>query len=139
MSIIGATGGCLCGAVRYRVEGEIVWAGYCHCGSCRRFTGSVVTNWLGIRDTDLVFTAGQPAGYEVEGVCRGFCAACGSSLSYRAERFPDYIQLHLGSLDQPAAIEPMAHVHCAQKLGWFEVADELPRFPGSAAADGDWR
>jgi hypothetical protein len=137
MSAIVATGGCLCGELRYRIEGELVWAGYCHCASCRRFTGSVVTNWIGVRDTDLSFTTGHPASYRAGDVSRGFCRDCGSSLTYTATRFPNYVQLHLGALDDPGAIEPMAHVHCAQKVDWFEVDDALPRFAGSAAADGD--
>ena len=139
MSVVGATGGCLCGNVRYRVEGGSIWAGYCHCASCRRFSGGVVTNWLGICATDLVFTRGKPNQYLDGGVSRGFCRDCGSSLSYASTRFPDYIQLHLGTLDNPAVVVPEAHVHCAEKVAWFEVADELPRFEGSAAADdGDW-
>ena len=140
MSVIGATGGCLCGNVRYRVEGDSIWAGYCHCASCRRFSGGVVTNWLGIGDTDLAFTRGQPARYLDGGVSRGFCRNCGSSLTYESTRFPGYIQLHLGTLDNPDCIVPEAHVHCAEKVAWFEVDDELPRFAGSAADDsGDWQ
>ena len=139
MSIIGATGGCLCGAVRYRITGELIWAGYCHCHSCRRFTGSVVTNWVGVADSGVEFTCGHSTVYAAPGVERGFCAQCGSSLTYRADRFPDYIQLHIGSLDDPEAVAPMAHVHCAEKPAWFDVDDELPRHPGSAAQDGDWK
>ena len=61
MSVRGMTGRCLCGEVRYRLAGDLVWSGYCHCDSCRRFTGAVVTNWLGIRDSDLILTAGSAA------------------------------------------------------------------------------
>ena len=140
MSIQVAIGGCLCGQVRFRLAGELIWAGYCHCSSCRRFTGSVVTNWVGVRDTDVVFTSGQPAQFTQAGVDRGFCRDCGSSLTYRADRFPDYLQVHIGALDDCEAVQPMAHVHYAEKPGWFEVADQLPRYPASAAADGnDWQ
>ena len=135
------TGGrCLCGDIRYRIEGETVWSGYCQCESCRRMTGSVVTNWLGIKDTDLVFTRGRPAKYEAAGVTRGFCPTCGSSLTYEASHFPDYIQVHAGTLDDPDAITPRAHVHFAEKVAWFEVKDRLPRFDGSAASEGsEWK
>ena len=136
MSVVGATGGCLCGNVRYRVEGDSIWAGYCHCASCRRFSRRV-NNWLGIRDIDFVFTQGQPAHYLDGGVSRGFCRDCGSSLTYASTRFSDYVQLHLETLDNPEVVVPEAHVHCAEKVAWFEVADELPHFEGSAAADSD--
>lgn len=135
------TGRCLCGNIQYEVTGETVWSGYCHCESCRRFTGSVVTNWLGIKDTDLHFTHGQPKTYTTEqGVKRGFCADCGSSITYQANHFPNYIQIHLGTLDNPSAVEPIAHVHCAERVPWLKIDDELPTFPGSAAAGGgDWQ
>ena len=134
-----ATGRCLCGKISYRVNGPAVWSGYCHCQSCRRFTGSVVTSWLGIGDSDLEFDAGLPTYFVDSGVTRGFCPDCGSSLTYAAERFPNYVQIHVGSLDDPDSIMPRAHVHHEEKVAWFEVDDELPRYPGSAAdAGGDW-
>ena len=133
------TGGCLCGRIRYRVTGKTVWSGYCHCESCRRFSGAVVTSWLGVADSDLDFTASSPQIYEVNGVRRGFCADCGSSLTYAADRFPDYVQIHVGTLDDPDAIKPQDHVHCEEKVTWLEISDDLPRHHGSAADDNnDW-
>ena len=136
----GATGRCLCGRISYRVTGPTLWSGYCHCRSCRRFTGGLVTSWLGINEDDVAFDDETPEHYVDGGVTRGFCKHCGSSLTYASERFPGYLQLHLGSLDDPAAVRPRAHVHHAEKVDWFEIDDPLPRYPGSAAdADGDWK
>jgi len=137
MSEIVASGQCLCGNIQFEIKGEPVWSGYCHCESCRRFTGSVVTNWLGIKNSDLVFTRGQPVKFKAAGIDRSFCSICGSSLTYEANHFPNYIQVHIGSLDNPNKIEPLAHVHFAEKIEWFDVDDKLPRFEGSAAAEGD--
>jgi len=135
-----ASGHCLCGNIQYRIEGDPVWSGYCHCESCRRMTGSVVTNWLGIKDSDIEFIRGQPTKYKAEGVTRGFCPNCGSSLTYEATQFPNYIQVHIGTLDEPNAIMPHAHVHFAEKIEWFDVSDQLPRFEGSAAEEGNhWK
>lgn len=140
MSEIIANGHCLCGNIQFQIEGEPVWSGYCHCESCRRITGSVVTSWIGIKDTDLVFTRGRPVKFEVAGIDRGFCSTCGSTLTYEANRFPNYIQVHIGALDNPNSIKPLAHVHFAEKIEWFDVEDQLPRFEGSAAAAGDdWK
>jgi hypothetical protein len=140
MSEIIASGHCLCGNIQFQIEGEPVWSGYCHCESCRRITGSVVTSWIGIKDTDLVFTRGRPVKFEVAGIDRGFCSTCGSTLTYEANRFPNYIQVHIGALDNPNSIKPLAHVHFAEKIEWFDVEDQLPRFEGSAAAAGDdWK
>ena len=134
-----AIGRCLCGRLSYRVTGPVVWSGYCHCSSCRRFTGSVVTNWLGISDVHLEFDGELPARYRDGGVTRGFCPHCGSSMTYASARFPGYIQLHLGSLDEPGRVHPQAHVHHAEKIDWLDIDDDLPRFEASAAdADGHW-
>jgi hypothetical protein len=130
-------GHCLCGNIQYKLIGEVVWSGYCHCESCRRFTGSIVTNWLGAKDTDLVFTKGQPVSFKSEGVTRGFCSNCGSSLTYEANHFPDYIQVHIGRLDDPNSVKPQAHVHLAEKVGWFDVDDHLSQYDGSTAAEGN--
>jgi hypothetical protein len=132
-----ASGRCLCGKLSYRVTGPAVWSGYCHCSSCRRFTGSVVTNWLGISEEHLEFDGDTPACYRDGGVTRGFCPDCGSSLTHASERFPGYVQLHLGSLDEPGRVRPLAHVHHGEKIGWFEIDDELPRFEASAADAGE--
>lgn len=134
-----ATGRCLCGNIRYRIGGDPVWCGYCHCESCRRFTGAVVTSWAGVAARDLEFPGARPAVFESAGVRRGFCPACGSSLTYEADRFPGYVQVHVGTLDDPAAFAPRAHVHCGERVPWFDVADELPRFEGSVTSvDDDW-
>ena len=105
--------------------------------ACAAYLRHRINDWLGIHDTDLVFTQGQPAHYPDGGVSRGFCHDCGSSITYESTRFSDYVQLHLGTLDNPDSVIPEAHVHTAEKVDWFEVADELPRFAGSTAADGD--
>ena len=60
MSEILASGRCLCGKISYRVTGPPVWIGYCHCESCRRFTGGLVTSWLGIDAGASSPTANHP-------------------------------------------------------------------------------
>lgn len=89
---------------------------------------------------NIEFTAGYPAIFADAGVERGFCPNCGSSLTYAAKRFPGYIQVHVGSLDDPDRFQPEAHVHHAEKVGWFHVDDGLPRFDHSMADESDdWK
>ena len=100
----------------------------------------MVTSWLGIGDAQLEFDGDLPALYRDGGVTRGFCPGCGCSLTYASERFPGYVQLHLGSLDEPERIRPLAHVHYAEKIAWFDIDDDLPRFAASAADAGEpWK
>ena len=132
------TGGCQCGRIRFEVLGDPVWVGFCHCAQCRRATGAAAVTHVGVHPNQLTFTQGQLKIYESSpGVLRGFCGDCGTPFTYDGDRFPDYIQLYLGTFDDPNLFQAQAHVHLAEKVAWFEVADDLPRFQGSAAAEGD--
>jgi hypothetical protein len=62
------------------------------------------------------------------GVTRTFCGRCGSPIAYKSERVPNQIDLYVGALRNPAAVEPTFHVHVAEQLPWFETADLLPRY-----------
>jgi hypothetical protein len=74
-------------------------------------------------------TKGMWTAYESSpGVTRTFCGRCGSPIAYKSERVPGQIDLYAGTLTNPAAIEPIFHVHVAEQLPWFEVLDSLPRY-----------
>ena len=60
---------------------------------------------------------------------RGFCAACGTSLTYRNDNRPTEIDVTLGTLDEPTRLVPQMHVWVADKLPWTVLADELPHYP----------
>lgn len=131
-------GGCLCGNIRYQATGKPVWIGYCHCQKCRQATGAAAVTHVGFTESDITFVKGNQKVFESSpGVRRGFCPDCGAPLTYDGDRFPNYIQLYLGTFDEPDELLPQAHVHMAEKVSWYEVSDELPRFSGSAAADSD--
>lgn len=61
------------------------------------------------------------------GVTRGHCARCGTSISYRTGRRSTDIDLTLASLDDPAALKPVAHVWVEDKLPWLVIDDGLPQ------------
>jgi hypothetical protein len=123
------TGRCLCGAVRYRTEGKPLWVAHCHCESCRRQTGCAVATFVGFREGQVRFTKGAPAIFESSpGVRRGFCAACGTPLTYGGERAPGEVHLYVATFDDPESFAPTVHVHVGEKLPWFDTADDLPRY-----------
>ena len=134
------TGHCLCGAIRYEYEGEPSLVVHCHCESCRRQTGSAMATFVIVPKAALRFTQGQPKEFASSaGVHRSFCDACGSPIYYRTERRPDVVDLFAGTLAEPATLTPECHVHSIEQLPWFEVLDELPRYPGSRWGDGALR
>jgi hypothetical protein len=131
------TGGrCLCGAVRYEYDGERRWSAYCHCESCRRNCSAPVTAFLGVDREAFRWTGAAPAAYQSSpGVRRLFCARCGTPMAYDSERDTRNIHLYAASLDDPADYAPTVHVFAAERLPWFDVADDLKRYPGGGSGD----
>ena len=126
------TGHCLCGAIRYEYEGDPTLVVHCHCDSCRRQTSSPVATFVLVPAAALRFTSGQPKEYvSSPGVRRSFCGDCGSPIHYRTERRPDMVDLYAGTLSDASPLAPQCHVHTEEKLPWFEIQDDLPRYPGS--------
>jgi hypothetical protein len=84
----------------------------------------------------LRFTRGQAKEFASSaGVWRSFCDACGSPIYYRTDKRPDAIDLYAGTLSDLYALAPQCHVHAAEQLPWFEMLDDLPRYPGSSRQD----
>lgn len=127
------SGRCACGAVRYVCDGPILWAGHCHCESCRRASSAPVVSFLGVR-RDCLEWAGQMVDVLTSGgsVRRQFCAACKSIMTYQNETWPDETHLFAATLDDPAQFEPLAHYHWAERVSWFHCEDNLPKHPASA-------
>ncbi len=122
-------GGCLCGALRYRIRGEPNWVSHCHCHSCRRASGSVVMTWAGIPSENYEITQGSPRDHaSSKGVRRRFCGECGTPLSYESDRWPGEVHITVGSLDRPEDLPPQGHVFTEEQIPWFHIADGLPRF-----------
>jgi hypothetical protein len=124
------TGGCLCGAVRFRASADPVRAVNCHCGTCRRFSGAAFMTFVHFPADAFAWTGKKPTRYRSSADAeRGFCALCGSTLSMHEAILPDRVQVSLGSLDRPDLIRPDDHVWTKSQLPWLEVVDHLPRFP----------
>src|SRR5262249_7901362 len=119
-------GRCFCGAVQYEYEGGPEEVIHCHCESCRRHTSSPVPTFVMVKASTLRFTRSQPKEFRSSpGVCRSFCAACGSPIAYRSDRRPEIVDLYIGTLNDASAMLPRCHVHASEQLPWFEILDEL--------------
>ncbi len=121
-------GGCLCGAIRFVADGPAKWTSYCHCQSCRRHTGAPVSAYAGFESGKVRFTKGTPSRFASSpGVQRGFCATCGSTLTYEGDRWPTEIHLHVGAFDDPGPFAPTGHAFAGERLSWVQLA--APSFP----------
>ena len=133
MSVESLSGGCLCGSVRYQVSGTPLHLCYCHCSSCRRAAGAPLVPWGTFARADFRLTRGHLAEYHsTTPVTRGFCAACGTPLTYRHEARGGEIDVTLATLDEPARLAPVMHVWVSEKLPWLLIADGLPQHPRGA-------
>lgn len=129
-------GGCLCGAVRYRIAEPALFASMCHCRSCRLATGAPAAAFVGVgrpqfeevRGTRRVF-ASSP------GVRRGFCGTCGTSLTYEGDAWPGEMHIYTATLDDPTAFPPTVHTYTVDRIAWFDPDDGLPRL-GGFGSDG---
>ena len=129
-------GRCLCGAVTFEYRGPENWRAHCHCESCRRATSSPMTTYMGVPRARARFTGAAPAVYASSpGVRRLFCATCGSPVAYESDRYPDEIHLFAASLEDAADFAPQAHVFHAERLPWFDTADDLPRYARTGGED----
>jgi hypothetical protein len=128
------TGGCLCGAVRYRSGEAPKYASYCHCGMCRKISGAPFSGFVEFPDGGLEWTQGTPSQYESSnGVIRRFCSDCGSSLTFEAD---GVVFISQGSLDMPAQVAFDCHTYTKSRLPGMELADGLPQYPGPAGGKG---
>lgn len=125
-------GGCLCGAIRYRSDAPAVGRiTHCHCTMCRRATGAPVVDWVTFRVSDLRFIAGEPANYASSSHARRqFCPVCGTPLTFWSSHDPDYIDVTVGSLDQPEQALPDCHIFVGSRLPWMHLDPELPAMLG---------
>jgi hypothetical protein len=112
-------GGCLCGAVRYRVNGAPRASTLCHCISCRRAGGGPTLAWLILRSGDLRFVRGEPSSFpSSEAVTRRFCGLCGTQLTYQNDANPDAIDITTASLDHPDAFPPTKEIWLEHRIAW---------------------
>ncbi len=84
------TGGCLCGAIRFRTGTPNVYPTLCHCTSCRRATGAHAVGLYTVARASAEFIVGNPTEFRSSAdVLRGFCGRCGTSMRYWHARWPD--------------------------------------------------
>jgi hypothetical protein len=122
------TGGCLCGAVRYEADAQPDHASYCHCSLCRRATGAPVAAFARLPSSGFRVTKGEIKHYRSSAFAvRGFCAACGSPLTFQYDAYPAYVAVAIGSLDRPDGAAPERHWNFESRIAWFDTADALPR------------
>ena len=124
-----------CGAVRYEVADEFLYAANCHCGGCRRATGSAFKPFAGIERDKLAVISGAeaPMIFGADDANNTHCRICGSLL-YSLVRAGAFVDVAMGTLVDDPTIRPSHHIFVGSKAPWFTIADDLPQFQKHAPA-----
>jgi len=123
-------GSCLCGKVRFELNGAPQFINHCHCSMCRKAHGAAFGSFLHASGTAFRWTSGEE---NVErypsspGNARAFCKTCGSNMPV-LEGGGAHVIIPAGALDADPGVRPVVHIFTASKASWFEIADTLPQF-----------
>ena len=122
-------GSCLCGAISYKIDGEIKSVSNCYCTMCQKQHGAAFATYGNILKDDLqLMGLDNLSVFESsEGVSRKFCTNCGSSLFWKPEE-SSYIYISAGTLDSPSGIGTGGNIWLSQKGDYYEINDGLPSF-----------
>ena len=130
-------GGCLCGALRYRVRGEPLRASVCHCRNCQRRTGSAFGIGAYFRDADVELRGSRNT-YEYRSDETGrwlrmeFCPSCGNTVTWTAEALAGMRAIAGGSLDDPDWLKIDRHGWTRSKQTWVLCPPEVHLFDKGA-------
>ncbi len=132
MSIMGKyKGTCLCGKLRFEINGPIQDIVYCHCSLCRKAQGSAFATNGNVNITDFVFLSGEEnlTGYEsTPGQSKYFCKTCGSPIISKSLALPDKVRVRLGVVETDIDEKVGAHIFVGSKAVWEKIDGSLPQF-----------
>ena len=124
------SGGCQCGAVRFHIEGRLKDVSICHCRMCQKAFGGFYAPLATAPADGLTWTRGEPKRFASSNfVRRGFCAECGTPLTYES---PGCVAIAIGAFDNPEELAPTVAWGAEDKLPYV---DGLAALPGHATMD----
>ncbi|MFC7631469.1 GFA family protein [Paraburkholderia humisilvae] len=128
-------GGCLCGAVRYVLKGELHGAALCHCTHCQKQSGSVFSFNLFVREADYE-QQGETKFYADTGDSgkqsyRHFCGNCGSPILTKDPGLPGMVLVKAGTLDSMEELQPQVEIYTDRAAKWLTRVPGTKRFERS--------
>ena len=138
------TGGCSCGAIRYRLTNSPLVVHACHCRDCQRITGGAFVINLWIERQYVEASGAKPKSYLTAGGSGKeheafFCGKCGTYVWSRYGIAPgDALFVRAGTLDNPKAVKPDIHLFTRHKLPWLSIPEGVPAFRSAYKIDKVW-
>jgi hypothetical protein len=133
-------GGCYCGALRYKVEGDPMFKGQCHCRECQYISGGHANVVMAMPEAGMSYTKGSPKGFARSDldtpVTREFCGECGTHILAKSPALPGAVLLKVGTFDDPSVFgQPQMAIFGCDRQPFQPLAEGIPTFekgPGSA-------
>ncbi len=121
------TGGCLCGAIRYKAVGEPIAKLACHCSDCQKQNGTSFSI-TAVYPSDAVSYEGELTTYVGKAdsggdVMRRFCGKCGSPVLSNPALLEGLTMVKAGTLDDAQNFVPQVHAWVKSKHGWIDTGD----------------
>ena len=127
------TGGCACGAVRFKITAALLGTGACHCTDCQKASGGAA-NYVALAPASAFeVTKGQPRVFDSKGdsgadVGRAFCADCGTPLWSTRPDMP-FLPVYVAAFDDATDLAPQMHLYVSSAPKWHLMEEGLPKFP----------
>lgn len=126
-------GSCLCGTIKYEIDGSFESFYLCHCKYCQKDTGSAHAANLFSSSAQLNWSAGHDkiTIYSLPSThhARSFCSVCGSAVP--TQQFNGaLLVVPAGSLDSAVTINANAHIFDSSRASWDRDLNQLPCFDG---------
>jgi hypothetical protein len=127
-------GGCLCGAIRYRVDAPVTTVSACHCVNCRKISGAGSSHNTILPTSAITFTAGKTKVYQDTAdsgnvLYRHFCENCGSSIMSSRQKMPEMTVLKVGTLDDASGLKWGMNIWTDRALPWMHLDPAVERHP----------
>ncbi len=123
-------GSCLCGGIRFKINGKLGANDACHCNQCRKWSGHYLAT-VEVQPSQLEIDGEEQIGwyYSSSKVRRGFCSKCGSALFFDPldKDKHDWIGIAMGTVDAPTKMRLSRHIFVAEKGDYYEITDALPQ------------
>ena len=125
-------GGCACGAVRYRLTSEPLFVNCCHCLNCQRQTGGAFAINLLVEADRVEVLTGRPEPVDAprdDGTTQRIyrCPSCQIAV-FSEYGWPELRFVRAGTLDDPSAVTPDAHIFTRTKVPWVMLPADTPAF-----------
>lgn len=129
MTVLHASGSCLCGVITFTVAWPSKWVAHCHCTRCQRAHGAAFVTWVGMHEdcVKLLDTGNALRWYLAEtGASRGFCATCGSPMLFKSPAYPGELHIARALFTNPVDREPGSNAFIRERAAWAQHIASLP-------------